>query len=73
MQVPPEVLDKAAIQANSYLEALGALVADWTGIHLKSLNPATRGMLAKLSTGIPTAIAIPTIQAICQFYNCTHQ
>lgn len=50
MQVPPEALGIDATQVNSYLEALGVLVADRAGISLESLNPASREIL-------PTGIA----------------
>lgn len=39
MQVPPEVLGIKAIQVNSYLEALGVLVAHKTGINPTALSP----------------------------------
>ena len=40
MQAPPAPLGIKAIQVNSYLEALGVLVAHKTGINLASFNPA---------------------------------
>jgi hypothetical protein len=40
MQVPPERLRIPAITVNSYLEALGSLVAHRAGIHVAALNPA---------------------------------
>lgn len=40
MQVPPERLNIPAIRANSYLEALGLLVADRAGISPEALQPA---------------------------------
>ena len=39
MQVPPELLGIKAIQVNSYLEALGVLVAHKTGINPTALSP----------------------------------
>ena len=39
MQVPPEQLKIKAIQVNSYLEALGVLVAHKTGINPSALSP----------------------------------
>jgi len=56
MQVPPEALGIAAIQVNSYLEALGALVADRAGISLESLNPTIR---ETLPTGIASLKCLP--------------
>jgi len=55
MQVPPEALGITAIQVNSYLEALGALVADRAGISLELLNPASR----EISTGIASLKCLP--------------
>jgi hypothetical protein len=40
MQVPPERLNIPAIRVNSYLEALGLLVADRAGISPEALKPA---------------------------------
>lgn len=40
MQVSPEMLGISALQVNSYLEALGALVAHRAGISLEPLHPA---------------------------------
>jgi len=40
MQVPPEQLKIKAIQVNSYLEAIGVLVAHKTGINPSALSPA---------------------------------
>ncbi|AFZ12830.1 hypothetical protein Cri9333_1949 [Crinalium epipsammum PCC 9333] len=39
MQVPPEKLGIKALQVNSYLEALGVLVADRAGININALSP----------------------------------
>lgn len=39
MQVPPDVLRIPAIRVNSYLEALGVLVADRAGINPTALSP----------------------------------
>ncbi|MBV9389492.1 MAG: DUF3326 domain-containing protein [Chroococcidiopsidaceae cyanobacterium CP_BM_ER_R8_30] len=39
MQVPPELLGIKAIQVNSYLEALGVLIAHKTGIDPAALSP----------------------------------
>ena len=39
MQVPSEKLGIKALQVNSYLEALGVLVADRAGININSLSP----------------------------------
>lgn len=39
MKVPPEALQIPAIQVDSYLEALGVLVADRAGVSLTSLQP----------------------------------
>ena len=39
MQVPPEPLGIKAIRVNSYLEALGVLVADRAGINIEALHP----------------------------------
>lgn len=52
MQVPPEPLGIKAMQVNSYLEALGVLVAHKTGISPTSLSP-TFSPLHCLSTPIP--------------------
>ncbi len=52
MQVPPEPLGIKAIQVNSYLEALGVLVAHKTGISPSALSP-TISSLHCLSTPSP--------------------
>jgi hypothetical protein len=39
MQVPPEKLGIKALQVNSYLEALGVVVADRAGININALSP----------------------------------
>lgn len=40
MQVPPEPIGIKAIKVNSYIEALGLLVAHRAGINFESLNPS---------------------------------
>ncbi len=59
MQVPPEPLGIKAIRVNSYLEALGVLVAHRVGISAEALSPSllslrclsVRGKTASRSTG----------------------
>jgi hypothetical protein len=59
MQVPPERLGIKAIRVNSYLEALGVLVAHRAGISAQALSPSlsslsclsVRGKTASRSTG----------------------
>ena len=46
MEVSPEALGIEAIRVNSYLEALGILVADRAGISVDSLRPALSSLLS---------------------------
>ncbi|MGH2416514.1 MAG: DUF3326 domain-containing protein, partial [Microcystaceae cyanobacterium] len=44
MQVPPEPLGMKAIRVNSYLEALGVLVAHRAGISANALRPSVSSL-----------------------------
>lgn len=51
MQVPPEPLGIKAIQVNSYLEALGVLVAHKTGVSPAALSPTISSLHCLSATG----------------------